>query len=418
MSDNHNSDKVDFSNIVKAGAISDLDELHIAKNRVLQGELIPAAETIDISDGEANSIMESLAASRAKRVKKAVRRAFGKPVPEAIAGILKDFALSPSQSKLGDKYFWGRLLEKIDSLTVDGQPLTMALPMGGGNIGSSIKTGGRILPDLSEWQAWNSLAGISMAINEIYAPGALMIAVPDAALHTADLGFAIEDVISHGRQANLDLMRLGLGGHLSIPDVLSHLPSNWSSIVDEIVPVLDLSKHDWSLIRSLVWSLNTKVHGMPIEREILIASALSGNLNDLPSCLRAEAHAIFQRAEFVVRHYSAVNIAIRRLGLIENVVEALTGSSNFLRLSVHAKAIEVPEIRPHLFPTNRIVQHPALLPMHGVGVVRREGANTDFGITFNLAALMRGYKRLVWNSRQIGFEAHSDAAELSKELAA
>lgn len=393
-----------FSNIVKSGSLNNLQELSMAKDLLTQDQILPKPEVHLVNDMWVDQLKGALAEATSKRVASAIRAAEKQDkLTDAIITVLKKFALSPAQSGLRDPYQVSLLEENLTSLISTGAPLVMALPMGGGKVASTPKAGEHILPDISEWQAWSTLGGIAEAISYFYKPGAQMVAIPDAALHTADLGFPIENVIQHGRQAEQDLKDLGLNQKLLIPNILDHLPHNWAPTLESVLETLSFDSHDRKLVESLQFSINTRVAGLDFGREVLLIAALAGNLSGIPSSLRNEANQFYQRAEMVARHYSSVNLAIRHTNLIGHVVKETTGADDFLRLSVHAKANPIPEIRPALFKTNSLVEHASLLPMHGVGVIEKINDTFKFGITFYLAAIMRGYSKIVWNDRVLGF---------------
>jgi pyoverdine/dityrosine biosynthesis protein Dit1 len=301
----------------------------------------------------------------------------------------------------------------LDTMINRQQPLMLPMLMGGAKAPNPVKVGSAYLPDLSEWTAWSMLDAIGVAIESFYRPGALAIAVPDAALHTADIGMPIEEAVAHTAAAEKDLRMLGLT-HVHIPNTLEFLNDEWVQGVEKLLATVKERRHYdtafaesfASQTRSLVYSLNTRVLDVEFETLLLIYAAIAGHTSTLAPDHLETAADLTTRAARVTTHYTAVNWAIRRLGLVERIVASMSGSTQHFRMSVHAKPGEP---RPQLFtPSKYFPNLGGLLPMHAVGVRLLSEARARNGAAFELTARLRKWTPVHANSgRFLWYEASS-----------
>jgi hypothetical protein len=301
-----------------------------------------------------------------------------------------------TRSGFGDPAIEEQMRARMRPMIARQKPLALPLLMGGGKAANPLKVGPNYLPDLSEWVSWSLLEAIGIAITGIYPPGARVIPIPDAGLHSADLGMPIEETLTHAATAQRDLARLGIT-HVIVPDVLPHLGSDWVEGVSLLMAevrgraatdsafAMDIKNQ----IQSLVYSLNTRVMGRSFDELLPMYAAVAGYTEGVSEEAQRNARELVRRSEDIAFHYVGVNWAIRQLRLVERIVTALMGSPDHLRLSVHAKPGEP---RPQLFtPSKHFPSLGGLLPMHAVGVRLTSGSKVRYGAAFELAARLRGW---------------------------
>lgn len=403
------------SAIVSAGgSIGASDDVALAVKAVLGGELIPAPPVHELNETEFSALVGQLRGVRDEQAVQYLKAAakHGK-LSDRILAILKKASIQVNKSGLNDPLTLEAMKESLQPMIARGAPLSFSLLLGGGKVANALKTGGHYLPDLSEWHSLMMFDAIATAVGEVYAPGATFIPVPDALLHTADLGIPVQTALRHLDTLHADLRMLGIEKRVMVPNVLDHLPEDWTETVnanarealarearDEVFTTDLLGQTE-----SLQYSLNTDVTGLSYEQLVLVYAAMAGHVKGIPSESRRVAAELFSRADRIVPHYVGVNWAIRQGDLVGRVVRDLTGQRGHLRLSVHAKPGEP---RPALFTSNRLVPSASLLPMHGLGVAATMNKEFKVGITFDLGARLRGWGA-TWNrGRFIHYLPHSD----------
>jgi pyoverdine/dityrosine biosynthesis protein Dit1 len=394
--------------VTAAGAsIGNNDDVRWAKELALRGETIARKAGRIATEAEIRGVMAELRAQREQLAEGYARKARKQAgTADAILSILRQGALFVKTSGFGNPDTETEMKARLRSQLDTDMPVMLPLLMGGAKVANPIKTGGQYLPDLSEWISWSTLEAIGLAIQAVYQPGAQIVVVPDAALHTADLGMPIEETLAHAAAAQTDLRRLGLR-HVVIPDVLPYLDSAWVEGVQGLVTeARRQAQMDPAALRgqveSLLYSVNTRVQGRRFEELLLVYAALAGHLEGLPDAAIQEAREMRRRTEAVGFHYEAVNWTIRQLRLVERIVADLTGSPDHLRMSVHAKPGEP---RPALFASSS--QFPSiggLLPMHAVGVRLLGEDKTRYGAAFELAGRLRGWTPVTEGERFLWFE--------------
>jgi hypothetical protein len=405
------------SAVTAAGAsIGTTADVAEAKQIVLRGGKLENSAARIQTEAENASLLLGLRNVVEGRAQELIRKASRKqndPVG-SIIDILRMASISTKGSEFGDPKVIEEFQQTIQKC--ESEPLILAMVMGGGKVANLLKTGLSFLPDLSEWHALSMLEAVALAISEFRKAGCSILVIPDAALHTADLGFSIEESLIHQRMLRADLKLLGLR-HVQVPEILSFLEnSDWPRTVRSLsISVRKqekvdqvFKKHVEDQIGSLVYSINTRVADMNFEEAVLVYAAIANQHDDLSGPLRKQADELMGRARAIVHHYIAVNFAIRQTGLVEKVVKTLTGSSRLLRMSVHAKRGEP---RPALFtPSSQFPNLMGLLPMHSLGVCLR-GNKVRYGAAFELAARLRCWTRVVDDSGRFLYYENPESAE-------
>src|SRR5205823_90780 len=123
---------------------------------------------------------------------------------------------------------------RLRPMITDEKPILLPILMGGGKVGNPVKVGSNYLPDLGELCALSNLGAIAQAIRHVYPPGARIIAIPDASLHTADLGMPLEETLAHAIVLKRDLRVMGLTD-VVIPDVIPYMDSQWVECVQRLL---------------------------------------------------------------------------------------------------------------------------------------------------------------------------------------
>ena len=337
------------------------------------------------------------------------------PAAERIFSILRRASISRGKTRFDDSIAIRPLRQAIEAATQKHAPLTLALLLGGGKAPNELKTGGMFMPDSAEWTSLSMLAGISRAIGAIYPPGATMIAIPDASLHTGDLGFPYTDVIAHQRTLAQDVRDLGLADLILVPNTPEYLPDRWTEAARleaerarfQLRSDSAFAKDVREQIESLAYSVNTREFGWSFEHTVLVYAALAGHLRGIPAQARTDAAELYHRVEQVAPAYVGVNRAIRSQDLVGSIVTRITGRSSHLRLSVHAKAGEP---RPALVMPNRHAPMAGMLPMHSLGVLERGADAVHLGNTFELSARLNGMTP-VWSAAEGRFLYFAPASD-------
>ncbi len=318
---------------------------------------------------------------------------------DAALRVLQRGATYAGKTRFDDASAMAALHQRLDAAIAAGQPLTLALPLGGGKVGNTLKTGSSHLPDAAEWVAWTRLGAIARAITSVSGVPTRVLVLPDAPLHTPDLGMSAVETERHRRQADLDLGRLGLADVVTFADTVALLPANWS---DEVAArgqaAWQRANADAGYARdvaaqvdSLVWATNVRVLAWSLERQVLVAAALAGRA-DLPADVIADADEVRRDVARKVWHYVGVNHALRSLAIPEHAVAALHGDVAMVRLTVHAKPGEP---QPLLVGPSRRAR-PGLLPMHGVAIAfSNERGESRRAVGFALEAALAGEGRVV-----------------------
>ncbi|QDV53507.1 Pyoverdine/dityrosine biosynthesis protein [Gimesia fumaroli] len=407
-----NKASIKHSNVTKAGSLGGASEIEEAFTKV---EL--PCNIAHANNREFDTLLSAMYQEKQSLVNKYERVIkTSQDQAEAVFNILKKACMSVKLTGIGNPEAESQIYEKIKSLTKKQVPLIMALPMGGGKVAVELKTGNGYLPDTAEWEAWNHLAAIAEAISTFYRPGAKIVVVGDAMLHTADLGMNATEAAQHLNTAQQDLKMLNIADFIKLPDPLKSLPDNWSkTIADQRRKIIQKTHNDAAFTNqqreqteSLVYSLNTRVYELKRSDYIRMFAALKGSVKGISAEHRLLAANHYQRSEQVTANYTAVNYAIRATGLISRVVKDTTGAEDSLRLSVHAKPLE---FRPLLFESGRLVRNAGLLPMHGTGVVGEYKGKLHFGIDFDIALRIRGFAKVYYDGRPLFYrwtEHHSE----------
>ena len=373
------------SAVTRSGAaLATISATFDAARRVLSGgDLAPVPARL-AADAEIQRVRADIWQETAKDYRKYVRAAAplaeADPV-DAIIAILRKASTYRSRTRFDDAEAMSDLRRRLEHGLATEEPMIFVLPMGGGKVPNRMKTGRNYLPDVTEWMAWAKLAAMARAIETVHAPGVRVIVVPDAGLHTADLGFSAPEVKAHLDWARDDLEDFGLDRWIEIADTVAHLPPTW---VDEVTARSaaaarrakadpDFAASVEAQVASLIFSVNERVNDWSDEHAALVAAAMAkasadaGSDDhpdvDLPASARLDASTLMVRVRDAVFHYVGVNHALRSLDVPGRIVERLTGQSDFIRLTVHAKPGEA---RPLLTQSNAMAR-PGLLPMHGLG---------------------------------------------------
>jgi pyoverdine/dityrosine biosynthesis protein Dit1 len=415
MTTQNNTQANGWSSAVTAAgsSIGTNDDVRQAKELVLKGNKLERGPARIATEAQVVAIVSELRAIRESLADGYIRKARKhESVAQAILTILRDSAMSVTRSGFGDETVEKQMKLTLESMLRRNQPVVLPLLMGGAKAPNPVKVGTNYLPDLSEWTAWSTLEAIGIAIKEFYSPGATILVVPDAGLHTADIGMPIEETFAHALAGQRDRQLLGLE-HVNVPDVLQYLTSEWVEGVQGLVTEARRRAESNSAfaddlrsqIGSLVYSLNTRVLGRSFEDLVPVYAAAAGHSDGLPENTIHEARELQIRSESIAFHYVAVNWAIRQLGLVERIVQDLFGSKEHLRMSVHAKPGEP---RPALFASSK--HFPGLgglLPMHSVGVRLQLGEKIRYGAAFELSARLRRWTPVISgdNGRFLCFEA-------------
>lgn len=403
-----------WSSAVTAGSsIGNNDDVRQAKDLLLQGNQIERETAHVATEDQLSSIVNELRRVREQLADSYIRKARKyNNVEDSALAILRNSSISVNRTAFNDPAVETQMRAKLRTMVERNQPIMLPLLMGGGKAPNPIKVGANYLPDLAEWVSWSTLEAIGLAIKAVYAPGATILVVPDAGLHTADIGMAIEETLAHISTVRRDLAWLGLG-QVIVPDVLPHLGTEWVEGVQRLMAEArhraesdpTFSADVRSQVSSLMYSINTRVLGGSFAELLPVYAALAGHTEGLSEVAMQKAQELRRRTEGIAFHYVAVNWAIRQLGLVERIVTVLAGAPDHLRLSVHAKPGEP---RPALFASSQYFPWlGGLLPMHSVGVRLQADDKVRYGAAFELSARLRRWTPVVaaGDGRFLWFEA-------------
>jgi len=382
----------------KAGAaIGSVPELVQAYKLIADGNKLPDQRTRALAESEEAVVrgrLDRLRQATADKYIRAGQRASN--ISESIMAVLRSASTKKQTIRFEDPESMRVTYEAVSQFVQRGAPVNLVLPIGGGKAANPLKTGESYLPDLSEHTSAIMLAAIADAIREIYTPGAHVFMVPDAGLHSDDLGMSATEHALHLRRFAQDLVELGVDRQVSMVDTLALLPDQWADEVTvrsaatrgqvAVDPIMADSVN--AQVRSLQYSLNLRIMGWSYEDVVQAMMALAvPTTPDLRTAAKERALTILQRTREVAARYVGTNHALRSLDLPSHVMAALTGDPSYVRLTVHAKPGEP---RPSLFPSSSVAR-PGLLPMHGVGVWDWREDKVRAGATFHLEARMRGH---------------------------
>ncbi|MEL6429678.1 MAG: hypothetical protein AAFR54_10910 [Planctomycetota bacterium] len=368
--------------------------------RAQQGDSIALAPARTASAFELELVRTELAAARGDLVDKHVRAAERRGgTEERIEAVLRSGAMSRERTGFDRPADMRDLRERLAGLVQRGERIPLALLLGGSKAPNVLKTGRRFRPDASEWLAMTVLAAQAEAIGRVYVPGALVLSIPDAGLHTGDLGFPFHETAAHVTDLQNDLTWLGIDELVAVPDTLQHLPREWSDevyaeaerVAEDMIADEALARDVDAQVRSLLFSINTRNAPWSFARALDVFHAAAGSGEGASLEARLDAVLLHQRAVQQGPFYVATNRLIRRLGLVDRVVEAHTGAPEHLRLSVHSKPGEP---RPLLSMPNRHARM-ALLPMHGLGFRERDRDAARYATVFELEARTAGLRAVV-----------------------
>lgn len=357
-----------------AATVGRVPELLVARQRVLAVEIIEAPLPRVADAAEQASLIRELQSLRKATVERLLKKAaHTTSVTDGIVAILKEASIQTGPTGFADAATMEPVRSTIERLVLGGRPLPLGLLLGGAKAPNLLKVGHRYLPDLAEWVAYTLLGAIAEAIAAVYPPGGVVLALPDAGLHTADLAFAADEVQAHVRALQFDLFRLGLADLVIVPDTLAFLPARWPEEVRRRSNAARArALHDMpfaadvrSQAEALRFLVNTRDVPLSLEEWVgIFAAPAAGDVRP-GTRLAREVTFLEQRAQQAAFHYVGVNHAIRSLDLVGHMAQVLFGSADHVRLSVHAKPAEP---RPALIPASRWARM-ALLPMHGLGLL-------------------------------------------------
>jgi hypothetical protein len=383
-----------------------------ATNTILRSEPLPEPRITKLSTFEMHRLREQLSKLRGEHATVWSRNLTGTTAERAVH-VLRRASTYRGRTGFSDTRTFREMVARVDALLENGGPIVLALPLGGGKAPNAAKTGQNYLPDASEWTAWTMLAALADALVMTTGRAVHVMTVPDAGLHTADLGFPGVEYAAHVRQAATDLEWLGIK-NVTVPDTLAHLPLGWSEevaaravaavaklVVDEPARVAFESQ-----LAALLFIRNLRVAGWDLPRQVLVTAALGGREIGAPSEVARDAELVRSTTRLHTPHYIGVNHALRTLEVPQRMAKALHASDAMLRLTVHAKPGEA---RPNLVPDGQL-SRPGLLPMQGVGVIDRSQPSWQFGTEFELEAVIAGQRKLVTpDGRFVAFEGDNTA---------
>ncbi len=378
-------------------AVGRSPDLLRAYELIQAGQPLPSIQERRISSAEETKVTEKLDILRSKTADKYARaghRAEG--TPHKLMAVLRASSIKKQDIGFSENEAMQGTFDALSKAVRREAPINLILPLGGGKVANPLKTGDAYLPDLSEHGAAMMLAAIADAIRELYAPGAHIFQLPDAGLHTEDLGMSATEHQLHLRKLQEDLRSLGINDQVSMVDTLANIPDEWVQEVQtqthttgELVakdPVIAADIE--GQVQSLRYSMNLRVLGWSYEDIVLAMAALEfPDLPGLPSEAKERALTLLTRTREVALRYAGTNRALRSLDLPARVMQKLTGSPDYVRLTVHAKKGEP---RPALVPSSGLAR-PGLLPMHGLGVLDWRDDKVRLGAFFHLEARMRGF---------------------------
>ncbi len=365
--------------------------------RVRQGQSLDLAPARIMSLSEHAQLARGIGSFFEEHRARLVRSAVKHPDPaKALLQVLRKASLSSQLTGYDSPEQIRPLLNSLRGFVNTRKPLPVALPLGGGKVGSPLKTGSSFLPDMGEWIQAARLAALAAALEELHPPGAFVVLVPDAPLHTADMGFSMVDVQEHLRQFREDIRGLGFDRWVRLEPQERWLPPHWSSEVERLTrEARERMEHDQTFrkvasaqTQSLQFTLNQSVLGLTYEEHALTMGTFLGLLEDVPTHIAALARQHHERTKAITAHYIGVNHALRTLDITGRASELHTSSRDHLRATVHAKPSEP---RPALHQPGPQAR-PGLLPMHSVTQRYLSKGKSRFASVFDLEARLAGLR--------------------------
>jgi len=391
-----------------AASIATSKALHNAAESLLRGGSLPEVNNVVLSSFEMHRLREELFALRADYANRFARNLKGDSLDQAV-DILRRASTFRSRTRFDDPLVRSQIRNRLDKLQMSGKTVVLALPLGGGKAPNSTKTGMNYLPDVSEWTSWSLLAALCDALATVLDRNIVVMTVPDAGLHTDDLGFPAVEYLAHIRQAAKDLQWLGIQ-NVVVPDTLQFLPLDWASeVARRTADAIEIFKSDSTArltadaqSNALYYILNMRVAGWTLPQQTLVTAGIANERLLLPTEVKNDVELVRRTIAQRVGHYIGVNHSLRTKNIPQQMALKMFGVDEVLRLTVHAKPGEP---RPNLAPDGHMAR-PALLPMHGVGLIDRTAPRWSFATEFELESCMDGNSRLVdSNGRFIAFEA-------------
>ena len=383
----HSAATIAGASIVKSSPLS------LAVESVLAGGTLPTIAHRMASQFELARTTQEIVQHGAQFAADLTKRGRRPNPVDSILRVLHLASTHRSKTRFDDPTSMANLRDAITDAVALGRSVALALPLGGSKVANPMKTGNAFLPDVGEWVAWMRLAAMARAITNLTGVPARVLIVPDAPLHTADLGMPATEAAAHLRQAGLDLETLGIDDIVSIADTAASLPREWSGeVAMRAAAAAERARREPEFradvaaqVQALLFATNLRLYPWPAERHLLVTRALV-DANHLPADVVADANAVRAEVERKVFHYIGVNHALRTLTIPERLVRATFGDDyTMLRLTVHAKPGEP---QPLLVPSNKRAR-PGLLPMHGIGLrFTNERGQTRFATAFALEAAM------------------------------
>lgn len=373
-------------------------ELIDAARRVIAGGSLQPAPFIAMSPAGLTEVWSDLRALRNERASMLTKKGAKKSsTTESILAVLREASYQPNTAGFNKPELLARIAAPIELAVTSGRPIGLAIPVGGGKVAVSIKTGGRVGPDVAELTAAATLDALVVAINEFHAPGAFLVQMPDMGLHTGDTASPIERHLLHmARLRTWTSEVLAADQRLIYPNPLDHLGDNWIDIADAGARAArerlrrDPNSPLRGLARSMILSINTASEARSFEEDVLVYAAIAQpDLPGLPADAVEAGNLLVHRALAVTPGYVGTSDAIRSTGLLERLVALHNPDAVYFRLTVHPKPLEP---RPLLLPTGRLAPKPGILPMHAVGVRSTADGKPRVGLAWELTARINGWR--------------------------
>jgi len=378
--------------LLKAQVLQDAAQL------VLKGGMIPLSEPRVLTKEEVDALYNELRVVRDARTKELLGgNTKGMSAAHRVMKILHRASYQYTLAGFTNPDLWSVMAAPVMKAVSEGRKIGMAIPFGGGKVAVSLKTGGYIMPDLSEMVAHAMLDAIVMAIGEVYKPGAGLVVMPDLGLHTPDLGLSSPVYVEHMKKlVSMTNEVFASQNRVVYMDPLASLPSVWNETVGKGVKAarqkltMQPTEGMLDLARSMVLSVNTLSEGRTFEEEVLMyASIANPGLEGLNQGIVEEGLALVKRAFNAAPQYIATSDAIRTTGILEKMVQAQFPGAEYFRLTVHPKPLEP---RPFLLSAGKLAPKPGVLPMHSVGVRGAGDGKVRYGVAWALEARMKGWK--------------------------
>jgi hypothetical protein len=415
------------SQVNQAGAsLGGTEELREARRLVLSGATIPTPAVRVLDGNEFVDLQRQIREVAERRASALIKvSAPHGTVEERLFRVLRGASLSLTRTAFDDSTAMRAVRLEIARATSEQRPLVLAMPLGGAKAPNALKTDNVILPDAGEWAAAALLAAMVRAMRWFHSPGAHLLLVPDAGLHSDDLRFPYSDTALHVAQLRDDLARLGFGDEVLVADTTAALSPRWREVIEagaraaiaRLRTSVDYREDFTSQVRSLVSSMNTRLQMWSAEHTVLVYSAVAGLVDGLDADIRAHAAELYAAAERATPFYVATNKAIRDLRLIDSAVLREFGRPQHVRLTVHVKPGEP---RPALLLPSHLGGSVEHLPMHGVGVIGAGHAGRlVVRVAFALGAQMRGHEMLTDSKgRFLAYAERGQEQEVAVRLAA